>query len=165
MMEFINKCVFGLALAPALASLAQAECLHPIDGSLSILGSDGREKASYRLLIAGSDSARQNGLMHYRYMAQDIGMLFVFDESQPLAFWMKDTFIPLDIIFFDEKGRVVVIHENTTPFSLEPLRSHSPVRYALEVNAGQAAANSIMAGDSFDHEDFGDECKGGPVLD
>jgi uncharacterized membrane protein (UPF0127 family) len=81
-------------------------------------------------------------------------MLFDYDPPQPVAFWMKNTFISLDIIFIDGDGRILNIAENTTPLSLERLRSAGEVRGVLEINGGLSAKLGIKPGDKVRHELF-----------
>jgi hypothetical protein len=86
------------------------------------------------------------GLMWRDDLASDAGMLFVFADDTARSFWMKNTPLPLDIVFIDSTGTVVNVAENTTPFSTAPIRSAGPARYVLEVNAGFARRNGIGAG-------------------
>ncbi len=70
-------------------------------------------------------------------MDEDKGMLFVFETAKPLSFWMKNTYIPLDILFIDHNGTINTIHKNTTPKNTEIFyKSKKPSAYAIEVNAG-----------------------------
>ncbi|MEW6164668.1 MAG: DUF192 domain-containing protein [Pseudomonadota bacterium] len=97
--------------------------------------------------VAASNPARMQGLMHRQEMAQHRGMLFVFPESAPHCFWMKNTLIPLSIAFLDDMGRIVNIAE-MQPRSENNHCAARPVRYALEMNAGWFARRGIRAGDS-----------------
>jgi uncharacterized protein len=96
--------------------------------------------------VARTEAERQRGLMHRERLAPDEGMLFVFPTAAAHAFWMKNTLIPLDMIFIDDDGRVVGVVERAQPHSLEP-RSGGVSRYVLEVNGGWAAAHAIRKGD------------------
>jgi hypothetical protein len=96
--------------------------------------------------IARTDPERAKGLMNRRELAPDAGMLFLFDETAPHAFWMKNTLISLDMIFIAEDGRVVGVVERAVPGDLSP-RSAGPSRYVLEVNGGWAEAHGVRAGD------------------
>jgi uncharacterized membrane protein (UPF0127 family) len=86
-------------------------------------------------------------LMHRRSIPNTAGMLFIFDRSQLLFFWMKDTYIPLDIIFADENMRIVGIQKNLKPLSEELIPSLMKARYVVEVNAGFCDQHSIEIGD------------------
>lgn len=97
--------------------------------------------------IADDDEERARGLMFRESMADDHGMLFVFDEDAPQSFWMKNTFIPLDMLFIDRQGRIVRIAARTTPHSLDSISSGEPVTRVLELRGGEAKARGIQAGD------------------
>lgn len=101
-----------------------------------------------RVQVADTDATRQTGLMFRRAMPETEGMLFIFQRTQPLAFWMKNTVLPLDILFVADDGRVMNIARGTTPFSLAPIPSDGPARAVLELNAGASARLGIEVGDS-----------------
>lgn len=96
--------------------------------------------------IAATPGARRLGLMHRESLAEDRGMLFVFPQERRLAFWMKDTHIPLSIAFARADGTIVRIAD-MEPRSERPVSSPSPVRYALEVNRGWFARHGVLEGD------------------
>lgn len=86
--------------------------------------------------------------MHREHLAQDHGMLFDFGDTRPVRMWMKNTLIPLDMVFISETGRIEGIAPNTVPMSEEVLASPKPVRYVLEINAGTSAKLGFRAGDT-----------------
>lgn len=88
--------------------------------------------------------------MNRSALAPDRGMIFPYHPPQPVAFWMKDTLIPLDIIFISPGGRILSIAENTVPLSLESVPSGGPVEAVLELAGGRARELGIKAGDSVD---------------
>ena len=96
----------------------------------------------YVVEIADDDAERARGLMFRDAMADDRGMLFIHDSQQPLAYWMKNTRIPLDILYFDDARRLVSQRRGVPPCSLGDrcpnYPSGAPARYVLELNAGQA---------------------------
>jgi uncharacterized membrane protein (UPF0127 family) len=96
--------------------------------------------------IARTEPDRAKGLMHRRALAPDAGMLFLFDETAEHPFWMKNTLIPLDMIFIGEDGRIVGIVARAVPGDLSA-RSGGPSRYVLEVNGGWAEAHGVAPGD------------------
>ena len=108
----------------------------------------------FNVEIADNQRTRAKGLMFRKEMASDGGMLFLFPRQQMLSFWMKDTPLPLDIIFIDREGEVVHIARDTKPFSLAPISSQLPSLGALEVNAGTSDALSIDVGDVIRHPYF-----------
>lgn len=101
----------------------------------------------YTLEIADEEQERQVGLMHRDSMPADHGMIFVFPGEQPLSFWMRNTRIPLDIIYLDRNGTVISMHR-MEPFDLRSTPSARPAKYAIELNAGQIAVNGVKRGDT-----------------
>lgn len=97
--------------------------------------------------VASSPGEWAHGLMDRASLPQDAGMLFVFDDYAPRSFWMKDTLIPLDMIFIDDNTTIIDIHRNATPLSEDPIISSGPCRYVLEVNGGFCGAEGIAIGD------------------
>lgn len=104
--------------------------------------------------IADSDPERTKGLMFRRSMAPDDGMLFDFQAEKPLYFWMKNTYIPLDMLFMAKDGTIIAIAANTTPLSEEPVGPGAPSLAVLELNAGRAAELGIHPGDKAQHRIF-----------
>ena len=104
----------------------------------------------YVVEIADDDAERERGLMFRDEMAADRGMLFVHDREQPLSYWMKNTRIPLDILYFDDSATLVSQQRDVPPCSLgdrcPPYPSAAPARFVLELNAGQAARLGLTDG-------------------
>jgi len=98
--------------------------------------------------LATTPEQRQLGLMYRERLAPGTGMLFIFPQAAPQSFWMKNTKISLDILYLDDAGKVVRIHERTTPFSETSLPSGEPVRFVLEVPGGYCADVGLRAGDT-----------------
>ena len=97
--------------------------------------------------IADDFEERRVGLMNRQNLEDGSGMLFIFEESQPLSFWMKDTFIPLDIIYIDENKKVIQIYENAEPLNETKLYpSNQNAQFVLEVPGGYAKKNRIQTG-------------------
>jgi uncharacterized membrane protein (UPF0127 family) len=104
----------------------------------------------YTIEIAADDASRAHGLMDRTQMDADHGMLFVFDDDAMRAFWMKNTKIPLDMLFFDADRKLVSVQPNVQPCVSDPCPAYSsgaPARYVLELNAGQAAKLGVTSGD------------------
>jgi uncharacterized protein len=101
----------------------------------------------FNVEIVGDEAGREKGLMYRRYMPQDRGMLFNFNEEAPVSFWMKNTYIPLDMIFISRKGVVTSIVANAEPLSERLIPSGGPVYAVLEVNGGVARSIGLKAGD------------------
>ena len=104
----------------------------------------------YAIEVADDDAERARGLMFREEMASDRGMLFIHDRQEPLAYWMKNTKIPLDILYFDNDRKLVSQQRDVPPCSLgdgcPPYPSAAPARYVLELNAGQAARLGLKDG-------------------
>jgi uncharacterized membrane protein (UPF0127 family) len=97
--------------------------------------------------IADTEPLREKGLMYRKSLPPGQGMLFDFHLDQPVRFWMKNTYIPLDMIFIRSDGRIVNIAENTTPMSEREVPSAGPVQAVLEVIGGTARKLGIAPGD------------------
>lgn len=111
--------------------------------------------ARFRVEIADTYESRARGLMHREHMERDSGMLFLFEPPRPVAFWMRNTILPLDLIFVDAVGKVIRVTENAVPFSEALMPSGGPVRAVLEVNAGEAARFGVAQGTELRHPGFG----------
>ena len=117
------------------------------DPRVIISGPADQNLATVRIEIADTPSARETGLMYRQHLDENAGMLFLFKTPQHLTFWMKNTEIPLDMIFADENGKVIGIVAEATPFSERQLSVPGDSQYVLEVNGGFAARHGIKAGD------------------
>lgn len=112
--------------------------------SLSFLTSKG--PIAFQVSVADTDAKRQNGLMFVKQLASHAGMLFIFNENSVHTFWMRNTLIPLDMIFMDSNWKVVGIVENAEPESDEVRSVHLPSRYVLEINGGLSKQLGISIG-------------------
>ena len=118
------------------------------EGELEFLKKDGKTVISkIDIEIADNAPERMQGLMYRKSMDENIGMLFVFQEYEQQGFFMRNTIIPLDIIFLDSSKQIIKIHKNTVPFSETTLPSGKPSMYVVEVNAGYTDKYSIKDGD------------------
>lgn len=104
--------------------------------------------------VATTDAERAQGLMHRKELPEGTGMLFDFKRDEPVSMWMKNTYVPLDMIFITADGRIHRIAENTTPMSERIIPSGGPVRGVLEVVAGTAKKLGIAPGDRIGHPMF-----------
>jgi len=102
---------------------------------------------SFTVEVARSPQEQSRGLMFREKLPDDRGMLFPYDSPQPLSFWMKNTVIPLDIIFIAPGGRIESIAAQTTPYSLDSVSSHGAAIAVLEIRGGLAAEIGIKPGD------------------
>lgn len=101
---------------------------------------------TFTLEIASNDDDRMLGLMYRKSMPDDHGMIFIFTDEQPRSFWMKNTEIPLDILYVDAKGQVVSIHQ-MEPYVLKSVHSAAAARFAIELNQGAASKSGVKVGD------------------
>ena len=120
--------------------------------SLDIVTSTGRH--AFQVEIADNNATRERELMDRRYMAADHGMLFEFDRDAPVSFWMKNTYIPLDMIFIAPSGAVTHIAASAEPLSERVIPSGGPCVAVLELNAGTAASIGLQVGDKVRHPFF-----------
>ena len=137
-----------LCLAPLASGAAFAQALEP----LTIVTKAGQHTFQVEVMRKPEDMAR--GLMFRRTLAADRGMLFDFGKTQSVAMWMRNTYLPLDMIFIDKTGVIANIAENTEPLSEANVVSIRPVLSVLEVNAGTAQRLGIKPGDRISHPLF-----------
>jgi len=121
------------------------------EGTLQFL-KDANIKAAIEIEVANTADEIEQGLMHRRKMDQNKGMLFIFPDMQPRGFWMKNTHIPLDIIYVDADKTIVSIQKNTIPLSRQDLPSDGEAQYVIEVNAGFSDLYNIVPGDNVDFQ-------------
>ncbi|MGH8232981.1 MAG: DUF192 domain-containing protein [Rhodanobacteraceae bacterium] len=134
--------VFSVALA--CAACAATPTASPTAPSVVLHGH------RFTVELANTPAEQAHGLMGRTEMPVDHGMLFVFQDSEPRTFWMKDTLIPLDMLFFDDTHRLVTILKDVPPCKADPCPiypSVKPARYVLELNAGIAAKFEVRKGD------------------
>jgi len=131
-------------------TVQQAPAKEPVfvkEGELSFRNPDGK-KVIHRIDIelAESGEERQQGLMYRKSMQDGQGMLFVFETEEPQAFWMHNTYIPLDIIYVNSKFQVVSIQKNCKILNDTPLPSGAPAQYVVEINGGLSDKLGIKTG-------------------
>lgn len=146
-----NFCFAFGALVALLFVAAPAVSAQSLD-KLEIASANGAH--IFNVEIADNEVKREVGLMYRRHMPDDRGMLFDFKEEAPVSFWMKNTYIPLDMIFISRHGVVKKIVENAEPLSETPIPSGGPVLAVLEINGGLAARLGIKPGDRVTHPIF-----------
>jgi uncharacterized membrane protein (UPF0127 family) len=109
----------------------------------------------FHVWIADTEPRREQGLMHVKRLKAAGGMLFVFPSAQAQSFWMKNTLIPLDLLFIASDGRIIRIAANAKPMSEATIDSMGVVREVLEIAGGTAERLAITAGDHVSHPAFG----------
>jgi uncharacterized membrane protein (UPF0127 family) len=105
-------------------------------------------QVSFQVEIADTPVKRERGLQYRRELAADRGMIFLFPAESLQSFWMKNTPLPLDMIFINRERKIVGIVEQTVPFSLDPRSVGAPSQFVLEINGGLSKRHGIKAGDT-----------------
>ncbi|UXN69723.1 DUF192 domain-containing protein [Devosia neptuniae] len=141
----------GIAMAVILAASPLAACSD--EGKLVLHSSTGDYK--FNVEVVDTAESRAQGLMYRQELADDAGMLFDFKGEQPVSFWMRNTFIPLDMIFVDAKGVVKNIHVNARPHDPTGIPSDGPVQFVLEIPGGRSVEIGLKPGDTMDHPRVG----------
>lgn len=142
-----RRLALGALLGATLPRIAAAQRLGITyeRAELFIETASGRHR--FAIEVADTDERRMNGLMFRQAMAPDAGMLFDFKIDAPVAMWMRNTLIPLDMVFIARDGRIVNIAERAVPHSETSIWSDGPVRAVLELNGGTAQRLGIRTGD------------------
>lgn len=145
-----GRLIAALAVALGLAGPVSAGCA---PDAVEIRGPFGQ--ARFAVELADDGAERAQGLMFRESLPRSAGMLFVYPEPQRASFWMKNTLIPLDMIFADRTGRVTRVHANAVPGDLTPIDGGEGVLAVLEINGGLAGRLGIAPGAELRHPAFG----------
>ena len=140
------ECGFLSSLAAELQKFPTSE--------LTIVSANGPHR--FKVEVAETPAQMEQGLMFRTSLAPDAGMLFVYPQPTVATMWMKNTLIPLDMLFVDPRGRIVNIQQRAVPQSLDVISAAAPVRAVIELNGGTAARLGIEPGDKVLHPDFSD---------
>ena len=157
----MGKCCAALALV-LLAGAAQADCA---PGTVEVR-SDNGSVMRFSVEIADTAGERTQGLMNRPAMPTSAGMLFVYDAPQRARFWMRNTLIPLDMIFADETGLVTRVHSNAVPLDETSIDGGEGVALVLEINGGLAkrlglGPGAVLRSDAMDQGQALWQCDGG----
>ena len=149
--------LFVLLAAPVLpptAVLSPAWAQRPLNYEKDTLTIETASGASHKfdIELAVTPEQMAQGLMYRRQMAADAGMLFIYPAPEPAAFWMKNTLIPLDMLFIAPDGHILNIAERTIPLSETPIPSAGPIKAVLELNGGTVSRLGIKPGDRVRHK-------------
>jgi len=142
-----------LVAAGAGAPMAAAGLQTFPRGEVTIVTADGG-RHDFTVEEARTPAQRSQGLMYRPRLAPEAGMLFIYEKDWPVAMWMKNTRIPLDMLFIARDGRIAYVAERAVPYSLESISAGQPVAGVLEINGGSAARLGIAAGDRVIHPAF-----------
>jgi uncharacterized protein len=121
---------------------------------IEIVGADGAPRAAVTVEIADTAASREYGLMFRKHLDEDAGMIFVFKAPEHQDFWMKNTIIPLDMIFADSTGKIIGMVRNAAPFSETIDAVDGDSQYVLEVNGGFCDRHGVKAGDTLRFQGF-----------
>jgi uncharacterized membrane protein (UPF0127 family) len=143
----LAACSTQTASAP---SAAVTQTVHPVSGLqvVPLTVTSLRGKHTFRVEVASTEEEQAKGLMFRTQLGPDEGMIFPRNPPDYASFWMKNTPLPLDIIFIGVDGKINNIAANTTPYSLTPVNSQGLAKGVLELNGGRAAQLGIAAGDT-----------------
>ncbi|PPR79572.1 MAG: hypothetical protein CFH01_00318 [Alphaproteobacteria bacterium MarineAlpha2_Bin1] len=125
--------------------------------SMVFIFNENNKIAEFTIELVNTKEKRERGLMYRKALNKNAGMLFDFKNSKKVSFWMKNTYIPLDIIFIDRRGYIVKTHENAVPHSIKSIDSEFLVRYVLEINAGLIDKFNINIGDKVVYKIFDED--------
>jgi uncharacterized protein len=128
-------------------------------GQSTLIIDTARGPQRFAVDLALSPAQQEQGLMYRSTLAADAGMLFVFPRTATQAFWMKNTLIPLDMLFISADGKIADIHERAVPLDETPIASKAPVKAVLELNGGTVARLGIKEGDVVHAAAFGNSTK------
>ena len=147
----LGKCVVRLGFIAAwllvvMTSIAAAGCR---DSVVEIKSANAHIRLNVE--VADSDEERAIGLMNRESMTYNSGMWFIYETPRTVAFWMRNTLIPLDMIFVDQHGEVQKIHMNARPLDETPIPGGDNIQFVLEVNAGLSERYGLGAGDFIRH--------------
>jgi uncharacterized membrane protein (UPF0127 family) len=144
----LNRFVFALFFF--IAFIVKLQAVEP-NSRLEIVSANDKAHI-FNVELANTPESRNKGLMYRPSMPNDTGMLFDFGIEQRVSMWMKNTLIPLDMLFIDVHGKIVNIAERTVPHSLASIPAVKPVRFVLELNGGTASRLGIRPGDTVKHK-------------
>jgi uncharacterized membrane protein (UPF0127 family) len=145
--------LLGSALASPSRSLVGAELQKFPTSKLTIVSATGPHR--FNVEVAETPEQMAQGLMFRTSLAPDAGMLFVYPQPTMATMWMRNTVIPLDMLFVDAQGRIVNIQQRAVPQSDEIIAAAAPIRAVIELNGGTAARLGIEPGDQVLHPIFG----------
>lgn len=145
---FLFSCQSKTSKTAERSSIDTGEVEFTKEGELAINSPDGEVRLKLEIEIAETDYEQETGLMYRKSMAENQGMLFVYDDERPRPnFYMKNTYIALDLLYISGENEVVDINKNAKPLDESSLPSHAPAKYVLEINAGLVDQSGIEIGD------------------
>ncbi|QFT93208.1 hypothetical protein FIU86_10170 [Roseovarius sp. THAF9] len=147
----IQRLLTGAAALVLMAGTAMGACR---EDKVDLRGAWG--SASFTVELADDNAERAQGLMNRESMARSAGMLFAYPAPRPVRFWMRNTLIPLDMIFLDQAGTVQKVHHEAQPLDESLIYGGDAIQYVLEINGGLARQMGISEGSELRHPVIGD---------
>jgi uncharacterized membrane protein (UPF0127 family) len=151
--------LFAQGLAPVLRRAGAVIAIATLAFPASAIADESRlvlhtatGEYSFNVQVVDTPESRAQGLMFVTELADDAGMLFDFKEERPVSFWMRNTFIPLDMIFVGADGLVKNVHVNARPHDVTSIPSEGPVQYVLEIPGGRSVEIGLEPGDRMEHD-------------
>ena len=151
-LKFNAICALAAVAIGFFASGVHAQCS---DSKVDIRGDWGQ--VSFQAEVADSPQEHSRGLMFRDELAPLAGMLFVYEKPQAVAFWMRNTLIPLDMLFADAAGKIVRIHENAVPLDETPIPGGDNIQFVFEISGGMSATLGIATGSELRHPSISEE--------
>jgi len=152
LIRYLSAGLFAAMLITQFIQSSWADTVHFEQTPLIIHTTNG--DVAFQVELASTAESRRQGLMFREQLAPNEGMLFVYNEAHAIAMWMKNTLIPLDMLFITDEGLIARIETNTEPLSLQAISSGEPVRAVLELNGGTVESFAIQPGDRVSHKAF-----------
>ena len=153
----MGKCGSKRLIAATFAAVAFGGAVNASCSPDTVTIRDDAGTVQFTVDVADSNEERARGLMFVDEMATMQGMLFVYERPQFASFWMRNTLIPLDMLFVDENGVVQNIHAMAQPLDETPIFGGDNIKFVLEINGGLAAILGLEVGDQLQHPSFGDD--------
>jgi hypothetical protein len=150
----LRRCLLLVLVLTGCAAIGHAQGLQTFEKTTLTIETAAGAK-HFEVELALTPAQEEQGLMYRQRLAADAGMLFDFTDTAPRTFWMKNTLIPLDMLFIAANGRVVDIHERAVPLSEDIIPSRVPARAVLELNGGTVSRLGIKVGDLVSYKGFG----------
>jgi len=153
-LSFVTACLALALLVMAPFAPLRAQTASSAAGLESLVILSAGQRHVFQVEVMRTPDQRAKGLMHRNYLPADRGMLFDFARTEPVAMWMENTFIPLDMLFIRADGTIARIAQRTEPLSRRTIPSGEPVLSVLEINGGTTETLGIKPGDKVEHPLF-----------
>jgi uncharacterized membrane protein (UPF0127 family) len=160
MLKYLKRCFLLVISISCLWAMPAGACEHhkkaaaEQEKAAKMAIQTTKAQLAFDVEIASTPKALEHGLMGRKTLPENYAMLFWFGDDAKRAMWMKNTPLPLDMLFVDKQGEIVYIKHNATPYSTDMITSDAPVRAVIELPGGTAKAKNIQPGDHIEHPYF-----------